>query len=184
VVVVLLFIRTWAVWGRQRAIAALLFIQGFICVVTAIYTTLQFAKSTEIVEIEGIAGCIGITRGDLLKSSWGMLLASESICLILLLLKSYTSYWGILTFSRIFRAILTDGILYWILIVVLVLTMLIPTQTRPGLDLTLMISIPGSMLHSTFVAHLILHLKKVADPGMNEMDATFSMSLPLVNQDL
>jgi len=174
---IILFIRTWAVWERKLAVGAFLVFQGQCCIVSAVYTILQFMRSTDVWEVEGMTGCLGETRGNLLKSSWGALLASESICLGLLLLKSYKSYRHIYNFSKLFRAVLTDGIVYFILMVGLVMEIIIPTQTRPELDLTLMLSIPSSMLHSIFVAHLVLHLRKVADPERSEADVTITRTL-------
>ncbi|EIW77027.1 hypothetical protein CONPUDRAFT_168059 [Coniophora puteana RWD-64-598 SS2] len=163
---IVLALRTYALWSRNRRVAIAVGVVYISKVIVVIFAMSKFLQETQITSIPGHPGCFFIGNGVLLKVCWSMLLFGESIWVTFMLVESYRIYKEIRSFPMLFKIVLTDGILYFVLLLVLVIVVIAPAQSSSTLDLTVVLCTPARIMYSVFIAHLILHVKRVADPEL------------------
>jgi len=181
-----LIFRTWAMYNRSRAVGAFMLAVFAGCFSAAIVLTNRFLNAMQLFELPGFQGCLMLTTGSMLKLSWSMLLCAESICLFLALWKLYSIWRHVRNLSSLLQMILMDGIAYYVLLIAIVLLIICAGQSDSNFDLTLLVSVPGPMVHSVATSHLILHMRQlsalqtVVEP---EIPATDSLVLTTVRQE-
>ncbi|EIW77011.1 hypothetical protein CONPUDRAFT_157284 [Coniophora puteana RWD-64-598 SS2] len=171
---IVLAVRTWALWGRNRKVAAVVATVYVGIVVGAMTTLYELFQDTRFIVVPGHPGCFMIGNGVMAKVCWGMVLIGEAVWVLLLLVESYFVYKAVRSLPTLFRIMFTDGVLYFVLLfvgidylfAVLVIAMIAPGQSSSILDITIILSVPGRVVCTVLVAHLILHVKRVADPEL------------------
>ncbi|KAG1731499.1 uncharacterized protein EDB91DRAFT_1085045 [Suillus paluster] len=78
----ILMIRTWALWERNKTLGLALFVEAALTSIVSLYGTGSFANSLT-------WGCFVLTSSKMLYINSGLLLFTETIYLVLILLKAY-----------------------------------------------------------------------------------------------
>jgi len=168
--------RTWAIWGRNRKIAVGMVCLYLGCVAGGVYTIYMFFQSAIITSNPGLPGCFVEGSSLMMKLSWVMMLIGNSALLVLLLIESYLVYKETRSFPALYKTVISDGVLYFVLLSVLVILVIVPIPSGFDFNMTAILSVPGRILYSVLTTHFILHVKRVADPDSSYEASTLPVS--------
>jgi len=160
---IILAIRTWAVWNRNKLVGVgltALIIASLVlqCVVlNGFINSLRYASAP----YRGFRGCF-ITYSDrVLWINFTLLTAVEATCLVLMTISAFRSYrqGNIGRFSLIVHR---DGILYYIYLLCISLTNLVVTLALPH-DMMTLTTLLQSNLYSMLAARIVLKIRDVTN---------------------
>jgi len=155
----ILVIRTWAVWGRNRWIALTLFVHSVASFVAVSYSTSQYVKSLQFAVMPQFHGCFGIAASNILLVNWALFMVMESIYLSLMLANIYTVYKQHHSITDLYRVLLHDGVTYFAILFILSALNLIIVTTRT--DLSSLLATPVRVIHSVLAARMLLHIREL-----------------------
>ncbi|KAH7925258.1 hypothetical protein BV22DRAFT_1119664 [Leucogyrophana mollusca] len=155
----ILVIRTWAVWGRNKWIALVLFIHSITSFVVVSYSTYQYVKSLKFTVMPEFHGCFGIAASSILMVNWALFMVMESIYLSLMLINVYIVYKRDQNITELYKVLLHDGVAYFAILFVLSALNLIIVTTQT--ELSSLLATPVRVIHSVLAARMVLHIREM-----------------------
>ncbi|KAL0949035.1 hypothetical protein HGRIS_009129 [Hohenbuehelia grisea] len=155
----IMMIRVWAIWGRPLWLAALLAFTFITLSVISVVTGLKFTTSHAFIvnpKSAGMPGCLAI-HGDKIGSAGFIgLMVGQALTFSLTMAKGLQTS---SSFSTLAKTIVTDGIVYFaiLLTVTLVNVILFLVAPRESADLH---SVQQMVLHSILSGRILMHLRE------------------------
>ncbi|KAH7926616.1 hypothetical protein BV22DRAFT_345883 [Leucogyrophana mollusca] len=160
---IVLAIRTWAVYGQSRKVAALLLGLYACTLATVIYVTFTYVKSlTFAPDFED--SCIPSQGGAILIADWIVFAIVQGVCFILMARKAYQVFKREQGSTNLYHTVLQDGVVYYAVIFLLSLLNVVVVATQPEI-LDLLLTTPVRVIHSVVAGRIILHIRQVGAGG-------------------
>ncbi|KIM80500.1 hypothetical protein PILCRDRAFT_534676 [Piloderma croceum F 1598] len=176
---IILAIRAWAIWERDRKLTIglpILFVSMWttICIYAA-----RFLKSVEFASRSITAqpsGCIVTSRSPIQFVIWVMMTGFEAVILILMSIKGYQTFKKGSN-SGLTRLVYVDGILYYFALFALSMINIVVILILPH-NFEDPFSFPQGILHSVLTGRMLLQLRQYEHKGHGVTEIT-SVSAPL-----
>ncbi|KAF4585293.1 hypothetical protein EYR40_002130 [Pleurotus pulmonarius] len=159
---VILTIRTWAIWHRDRKLAVVLLlffaaVWGPTFAVMTIFTrSLEFGPAP----FPGFVGCNFVAANQILFVTWALLMVYEAGILVLMAYRAYVGWSNGGGNTALFTAVYRDGILYYLYLFVLSLVNIIVIKVFP--KYIILLAAVERVVHSVLASRVILHIRDLA----------------------
>lgn len=170
----ILSIRTWAVWNRDKKLGVFLLILWPICWGGGFAICALFNKSIRFdpSPMAPFRGCYSTDGSEIIFIAWIILLVYDTMNLVLISIPAYRSY-RLGGSSQFVRTVYTDGIVYYIYLFALSALNIAVVVVLPR-DLVTLLSMMERVLHSVLTCRVVLHIHAVSSRTMFTSDS-FSM---------
>ncbi|TEB31489.1 hypothetical protein FA13DRAFT_1663305, partial [Coprinellus micaceus] len=154
--------RTWAVWKRDKKLGIALAILWPICwisgfTITGIWLqTVRFDPSP----MAQFQGCFLTDASQLLFVAWLTLLLYDTVNFVLICIPAYHSF-RLGGGSHFVKAVYTDGIVYYAYLFALSAANIVVVVTMPR-DLQTLLSMMERVLHAVFTCRMVLHIHSIS----------------------
>ncbi|KAF9048869.1 hypothetical protein BJ165DRAFT_1526278 [Panaeolus papilionaceus] len=157
-------IRTWAIWGKNRVLMWCLpmfylavWVSGF--AVTGIFLqTLEFGPNPRTPYV----GCYATYVDPIIFFDWILLLFYDAVMFVLVLIPAWKVFRGGGT-SQLLIVVYRDGLIYYLYLFALSFTNIMVIISAPG-DLILLLSLFSRALHGILACRVVLHIDEHARP--------------------
>ncbi|TFK39628.1 hypothetical protein BDQ12DRAFT_722466 [Crucibulum laeve] len=166
----LLIIRTWAVWGKDRRLTIFLPLFYLGLMIPAFINMGQFLESVTFEQpISMISGCVVTGASERLYINWVLLMILDIGVCVLMVLRGLRSYMSGGSNSELVNVVYRDGIIYYLYLVALSIMNVIVILRLPREYLALLSS-PMRSLHSILACRVILHTREFGNKNVVSKD--------------
>ncbi|KAF5321137.1 hypothetical protein D9619_001688 [Psilocybe cf. subviscida] len=176
---ILLGMRVWAVWNRNKYIGIGLVISGVILFSASGVGMYYYANSLKYLDFSllglDLPGCMVISAGEASIISWSALMVWNAITLVVIVIPGWTAYRSG-TVSELTILIYRDGAYYYLyLFLFSALNIVFTTTLQPSLRI--MVTLLERTLHSMLASRVLLHMREqVATPHEFWSDSGLQMN--------
>jgi len=156
---IILTMRTWAVWDRNKQLGIALGIFFAMCALPDIGIIVIFLKSLRFIPLKSPAllGCLVIEASPYLSISWILLLIYEAGIFFLMLIEGIRCY-KLSSNSQLFRVVFKNGLLYYLYLFALSLCNVIVVKTVPP-HLQVVLIFTERVVHSILACRVVLEIR-------------------------
>ncbi|GJF00614.1 hypothetical protein PsYK624_169080 [Phanerochaete sordida] len=167
---IILIIRTWAIWDRDRRIGSALFLSFIGIWATNAYCLAKFMSGSRVQMINTVApsldGCFLETTQDLLVVDWVLVVVFETAILGLTLVKFVHARVGLGPIARgttppLMQSLYRDGILFYVYLFGMSLINVVVLVTTSH-DLSTLLACLQRAMHSILSVRLLLNLREAS----------------------
>ncbi|KAH7925259.1 hypothetical protein BV22DRAFT_1089416 [Leucogyrophana mollusca] len=165
---IILLLRTWAIWGRNRWVGVGLIIHAAATFGGVAYSTNSYVSSTAFSPSPApqIRGCFITNGSNILYIDWLLLMIMEFVYITLISVKAHGFFVQGRNITFMYRALLEDGVLYFMILFSLSLVNFVMELTPVGsIGTTTMLATPLRVIHSVLSARIVLHIRQVGAQG-------------------
>jgi len=162
---VILMVRTWAVWHRDRKVGAALLVALVGTLFTACYCNVKFLKAFKLADppFPTYRGCFVVGASDIMKTAFIFLTVLESLVLILMIISAVKSYREG-SKNQLLAVIHRDGIVFYIYLLMATVANVCIMSLAPK-DLVFMLTPVCCALYSIFTSRIVLNIRHIAQSG-------------------
>lgn len=172
-----LSIRTWAVWNRDKRLGIFLLVVWPVCWGGGFAISGIVNKSAKF-EPSPMAflrpGCYPTAGSGIMYIAWIILLIYDTMNLVLISIPAYRSY-RLGGNSQFVRSVYTDGILYYVCLFVLSALNIAVVVSMPR-DLVALLSMMERVLHSVLTCRVVLHIHSMSNRPLFSTDSFSKLS--------
>ncbi|KJA25093.1 hypothetical protein HYPSUDRAFT_38053 [Hypholoma sublateritium FD-334 SS-4] len=178
---VIMTIRTWAVWQKNRTMMYILPIfyvviwTGAFVAMGIFLTRLEFAPDPR----NAYIGCYATGTSPIIFVPWVLLLFYDAVMFCLMAIPTYKLYRSGSS-SRFIRIVHRDGVVYYLYLFVLSLANIIITLTFPS-DLILVFSLMSRIIHAVLACRVVLHIDQHGRQAMTASESSLPPNTPIVS---
>ncbi|KAH7921316.1 hypothetical protein BV22DRAFT_1038785 [Leucogyrophana mollusca] len=162
----ILMIRTWAIWGSGRRLAAALSIHAATSFAVVLWCTSKFVDSLTFSSDSQFSGCFTTSASNISIADWTLFMFMESVYLILMVIKApiFGRNWNV---SGLFVVLLKDGIAYYGVLLTLSTINVVVVITQTG-GLSTMLATPIRVIHAVLATRIVLHIRQIGSQSAHE----------------
>jgi len=160
---VILAVRTWAVWNRDKAIGTILVVSIITVVIPQCVLLNKFVHSVQYLPTPytGFRGCIIITNDRMLWINYAMFASVEAIFLLLMAISASQSYrQG--NFNRLTRIIHIDGMMFYVYLLCISVANAVTVIALP-INLIYLLTPIQYLLYSVLTARIMLNIRDIGN---------------------
>lgn len=156
----ILILRTWAIWGANRAILVMLSVLLVAITATNCYIVAYYIRNTVFISansvVPGVQGCVIISSTRRIGVAWITLTAFEFVIVLMTVVKGVEHFRK--SSSNLISSLYRDGILYFIYLFSISLTNLVFVYATPAEYIVLLAQLQRAF-HAILSCRIILHLR-------------------------
>lgn len=174
---VILAIRTWACWGRNKWVGIGLAVWTLLCQVPSVIFMYKFLASLRFgspIPRTGLNSCFVTNSNRLLWGNWAVFLSGEGVTLILMGIFAYrTSREG--NNTPLVKLMYRDGLIFYIYLFCMT-SMNIALTLALDSPFVALVSPAQSAIHSVLTTRIILNIREVASQRLGNFSVDLHMS--------
>ncbi|TFK33946.1 hypothetical protein BDQ12DRAFT_657458 [Crucibulum laeve] len=158
--IVILSLRTWAVWGKGRKFGILLAIFTVVVVIPTIPVLTRVSDSTKFIMPPQPLdrGCFFVGGSRLLSLSWMILMLYDGVLLMLMVIKGFREL-SLTANQRLLRVVLQQGILYYLYLFGLSTANVIIIWTLP-VDRVNLMALLERIIHALLTCRVVFYIRQ------------------------
>ncbi|CAA7268577.1 unnamed protein product [Cyclocybe aegerita] len=163
----ILTLRAWAVWDRNRDLGIILQILFAACFLPTAPILYVFLKSVEYIDLPPpTEGCIPVAGKQIIIVNWALLLVWDALILILMAIPAFHSF-RFKNNSSLYRAVYTEGISYYLyLFIISTLNIVLSGLTSVDMSYRFVVITMSRCFHSLLTSRVLLHIRASNDKDM------------------
>ncbi|KAF9003061.1 hypothetical protein BDQ17DRAFT_1409375 [Cyathus striatus] len=157
---IILSMRTWAIWGKDRRVAVGLVTFVIAGATTSIPIIIKFSGTAQFVDppVSNFLGCFLLGGSHILSIEWILLMAYDFCLLLLLAIKAYQTS-GLPQSSQLLSITLHDGILYYFYLSMLSMMNVIIIWKFPP-DFINLLTMLERVMHAVLTCRVVLYMRE------------------------